>query len=86
MREIRAFVGHSFSPSDDAVVGAFLKYFEQLKHLLPNFSWEHAEAAEPIELAEKVRTKFGEKNLFIGICTANEFGVSENALSTLFLS
>lgn len=72
MREIKAFVGHSFNSQDNSVVDAFLKYFQHLEELLPSFSWDHAEKAEPIELAEKVRTKFIGKNIFIGICTARE--------------
>jgi thioredoxin-like negative regulator of GroEL len=83
MQEIKAFVGHSFSPEDRLVVSAFLNYLSQLEELLPNFSWEHAEAAEPIELAEKVRSRFAGKNVFIGICTAKEFAIAKKSLSPL---
>lgn len=50
MNQIKAFVGHSFTTDAAAVVGAFLKYFDQVEGLHPSFSWEHAEAAEPREL------------------------------------
>ena len=54
MGQIKAFVGHSFVEEDRPVVSVFLDYFNQLTGLLPHFSWVHAEAAEPKELAEKV--------------------------------
>src|SRR6266446_519220 len=85
MREIKAFVGHSFAKDDAPVVALYLKYFEQLTGLLPNFSWEHAEAAEPIELAEKVKYKIADKNVFIGICTRKELAISESLLTDLVL-
>jgi hypothetical protein len=72
MKEIRAFVGHSFSEDDAEVVNSFLRYFNQLSNLLPNFSWEHAEDAEPKVVAEKVMSLIGNKNVFIGICTKKE--------------
>jgi tetratricopeptide (TPR) repeat protein len=40
--------------------------------LLPNFSWEHAEDAEPKVVAEKVMSLIDNKNVFIGICTKKE--------------
>jgi hypothetical protein len=69
MPEIRAFVGHSFSPDDADVVTAFLSYFNELQLLLPAFTWAHAQAAEPRELAEKILTLIADRNVFIGICT-----------------
>jgi hypothetical protein len=80
MKEIKAFVGHSFSKNDETVVDRYLKYFDQLTRLLPNFSWDHAEAAEPIELAEKVLAKITGKNVFIGLCTRNELAISNSML------
>jgi hypothetical protein len=54
MSNIKAFVAHSFLDCDAEVIGKFLKYFEGLSTALPEFFWEHAEAAEPKSLAEKV--------------------------------
>ena len=54
MKLIRAFVGHSFTEDDSEVVTKFLKYFEGLSQLHPQFSWTHAENAEPKILTEKV--------------------------------
>jgi tetratricopeptide (TPR) repeat protein len=72
MNEIRAFVGHSFSPHDEEIVGKFLKFFRQLSELNLNFSWVTAEHAEPRDLAEKVMSLITGKNLFVGICTRKE--------------
>lgn len=72
MNLIRAFVGHSFTDDDAEVVGRFLKFFEQLSELHPNFTWEHAEPAEPRILAEKVMHLLADKNLFVAICTKKE--------------
>ena len=76
MTEIRAFVGHSFADDDAEVVNKFLKYFDQLSKLDLKFSWEHAEAAEPKVLAEKVMSLISNKNVFIGICTKKEHTIS----------
>lgn len=84
MKDNKAFVGHSFAPEDQEVVAKFLKYFEQLEDLVPSFEWDHAEAAEPLELATKVKAKFAGKNLFIGICTRREFAIAEDVLSNTF--
>jgi tetratricopeptide (TPR) repeat protein len=86
MEKIRAFVGHSFAPEDAEVVGRFLTYFRQLQDLLPQFAWDHAEPAEPIELAEKVRRKFSEANTFIAICTRKESAISDTKLSGVLLN
>jgi tetratricopeptide (TPR) repeat protein len=72
MKPIRAFVGHSFTDDDKNVVNTFLKFFDQLSESHPDFSWEHAEAAEPKDLATKVSTLLADKNVFIGICTRKE--------------
>lgn len=72
MSEIRAFVGHSFTEDDKAVVASFLKYFDQVSNILPSFSWQNAETAEPKDLADKVLSLIADKNVFIGICTKKE--------------
>ncbi len=76
MEQIRAFVGHSFTDDDEAVVHSFLKYFYQISDLYPHFTWAHAEAAEPKILAEKVLSLISDKNVFIGICTRKEKVIS----------
>lgn len=80
MTQLRAFVGHSFTDDDAAVIGKFLKYLNQLAELHPTFSWQHAEPAEPTVLAEKVMSLLAGKNLFIGICTKKERVISPSAL------
>ncbi|GAA0535512.1 tetratricopeptide (TPR) repeat protein [Rhizomicrobium palustre] len=84
MKQIKAFVGHSFNQADKPVVDAFLDYFDQLTGIVPHFSWEHATAAEPKELAEKVLAIIDGKNTFIGICTRNEFAASPAVLKPTF--
>lgn len=86
MTPLRAFVGHSFTDDDAVVVGKFLKYLDQLAELRPNFSWEHAESAEPRVIDEKVMRLFASKNLFIGICTKKERFIAPNALRPSVLS
>jgi hypothetical protein len=80
MTEVRAFVGHSFipgdkdifDPTDEVVVSKFLTLFTEIARLVPTFSWQHAERAQPIGIDSKVLSMFDEKNLFIGICTKKE--------------
>lgn len=86
MNVIHAFVGHSFSEIDAAVVGKITKYLDQLAKLYPNFSWEHAEAAEPRVIDEKVLRLFASKNLFIGICTKKERVIAPGDLKDSFFS
>lgn len=87
MNQIKAFVGHSFPSDDDAVIRAFLKFFDQVKALDIGFSWDHAEAAEPTkELADKVMRLVEEKNLFIGICTNKELAVAPSKLERGFFN
>jgi hypothetical protein len=83
MDNIRAFVGHSFSEDDANLISVFLRYFVQLSNLYPSFTWEHAEAAEPKMLAEKVMSLIFNKNVFIGICTKRELAIDSSALSPL---
>lgn len=86
MTPIRSFVGHSFTDDDTIVVGKFLKYLDQLAELHPNFSWEHAESAEPRVVDEKVMRLFASKNLFIGICTKKERVIAPSDLTDSFFS
>jgi hypothetical protein len=65
MREIKAFVGHSFSEVDAEVVGKFTKYFDSLARSHAQFSWQSAERAEPRILTEKVLRIIADKNTFM---------------------
>lgn len=85
MKEIKAFVGHSFTPADEVVVRKFTDYFDALALSHPQFSWEHAESAEPRILTEKVLRIISDKNTFIGICTRKEqFAPPSSFLSVMF--
>lgn len=85
MAALKAFIGHSFSARVKDVVRSFLEFFEQIKGMNIGFSWEHAEAAEAKELANKVLGLMQDKNLFIGICTKNEKAILSDKLKpTLF--
>jgi tetratricopeptide (TPR) repeat protein len=77
MSQIRAFVAHSFLDDDEQLVGKFLKYFDQIKEMGIGFTWDHAQAAKPKELVEKVLSVIKDKNVFIGICTRNERAVND---------
>lgn len=81
MNQISAFVGHSFTKDDEEVVGKFLRHFDRLKLILPNFTWTHAEPAEPKQLPEKVLSLIEGKNVFIGICTKKEWAIADTSLS-----
>ena len=81
MTEINAFVGHSFLDKDEILVRKFLNYFDQVKGIVPGFSWENAQEAEPDVLFEKVKRLFADKHLFIGICTRNEVALPYDALT-----
>lgn len=80
MTPIQAFVGHSFTEDDEIVVSKFLKYLNQVSELHPNFSWVHAESAEPRVIDAKVLSLFDSKNLFIAICTKKERVIAPPAL------
>lgn len=84
MVEVRAFVGHSFTDDDKEIVSQFLEYFNALQKINSSFSWVHARAAEPKQLAEKVLTLVKECNTFIAICTTKELVVPSSA-GTRFL-
>src|SRR6516162_7884914 len=81
MNGIRAFVGHSFMEDDQAVVREFLNYFDSLSHSNLNFSWTHAEPAEPKALAEKVKATLADCNLFVAICTRKDRVIAPSKLS-----
>lgn len=83
---IRAFVGHSFSESDEEVVRRFTAYLDQIAHTVPNFTWVHAEKAEPRLIAEKVLALIEGQNLFIGICTRKEWAIEDQDLRPAFYS
>jgi len=72
MTQLNAFVGYSFLEEDDTTIGRLLGMLQNIKELMPDFDWDHAQAAEPKELSAKVLEKMQGKNLFIGICTARE--------------
>lgn len=80
MARLSAFVGHSFLDSDGQVVDRVLKMLDSIKTLMPDFEWEHALAAEPKVLSQKVKEKMQGKNLFIGICTAKEHVIDTKLL------
>jgi len=84
MPQLNAFVGHSFAKEDEAVVRELLTLVESIKNVMPAFTWDSAEAAEPKVLSAKVREKMKGKNLFIGICTAREQTVQTAQPPALF--
>jgi tetratricopeptide (TPR) repeat protein len=84
MPQLKAFVGHSFAKEDEVVVRELTKLLDSIAKVMPEFSWDHAEAAEPKELSVKVREKMKGKNLFIGICTAREHVVRAAETRALF--
>jgi hypothetical protein len=83
MKRVAAFVGHSFLERDGKVVQTFLSYFDDLESM-GILHWDHAEAAEPRELSEKVKAKMNGKNVFIGICTAREIAVDRSNATNVF--
>lgn len=85
MKEIKAFVGHSFSKADAGLVRTFLDYFDNISKLYTTFSWVHAETAAPLELAQKVLSLIDGQNVFIGICTKKEQILGGRLLSVPFL-
>ncbi len=86
MSSIKAFVGHSFNEKDDLIVRKFIEHFNAVKDMGYGFTWDHAEKAEPKDLCKKVMEKMEDKNLFIGILTANENAIESEKLSNVFLS
>lgn len=86
MTGIKAFVGHSFTEEDDAVVSSFLEFFSRLGDLLEGFAWTHAKKAEPKELAEKVLQTIDDCNTLIAICTRKELVTAEKSVSSSLLN
>jgi Flp pilus assembly protein TadD len=76
LRDIRAFVGHSFNDEDTPVVRKFCDHLDKIAKLIPGFSWEHAQGAEPEILTTKVLAILSDRNVFIGICTRKELVVT----------
>ena len=83
MAELRAFVGHSFGIDDAILTRKFTDYFDQVSRLVPQFSWTHAEPAEPKPLNEKVLELINDKNLFIGICSKKECTINQSDMHRL---
>lgn len=81
MPHIKAFVGHSFTDDDEAIVSIFLKFFDQIKGSLQSFEWVSAQKAAPQILAEKVRGLMEDRNTFIAICTKKELVLPPNSVS-----
>lgn len=79
MKQLRAFVGHSFDDQDQQLVRSFQDYFDSLKGTI-DFEWDHAKRAEPRELCKKVKAKMEGKNLFIGIFTKKDFRIAPDKL------
>ena len=67
MPKLSAFVGRSFHKEDSGLVNTFLKHFDTFKKL--GFHCEDAEEAESKSVAEKVKAKMANKQVFIGIFT-----------------
>jgi hypothetical protein len=84
MSGIRAFVGHSFTDEDKSVVLTFLEYFDTISKSNPMFKWDHAQSAEPRQLADKVMSLIADKNLFIGICTRKEYVTDHCSIKPVF--
>lgn len=86
MTPIRAFVGHSFTKDDEALNSTFLGYLDQIKSMGIGFTWDHAKAAEPRELSEKVMDLIRDKNLFFGICTKKERVIEPEELKRCWIT
>jgi len=86
LKQISAFVGHSFNEADSHLIRKFTDYFDSLKDLEFGFDWTHAEPAKPMELSEKVYERMQGRNLFIGICTSHETAIRPMDLRRLPLT
>ncbi|MDB5327514.1 MAG: hypothetical protein JWM57_3083 [Phycisphaerales bacterium] len=67
VREVSAFVGHSFSPDDRDLVDLILEF---LKHL--GVSSDTGRRPEPIGVTEKVKKRLQQAEIFIGIFTRRD--------------
>jgi tetratricopeptide (TPR) repeat protein len=86
MPGINAFVAHSFRDEDEELISAFLRYFDQVKKIRQDFSWVHAQSAEPKDLATKVLELVADRNVCIAICTKHQRVLAPEKLSSVFLS
>lgn len=68
MAKISAFLGRSFHPDDELVVQKIMKHLNAFKSC--GFEYEDAEEAESVSIAEKVKCKIENKDVFIGIFTS----------------
>jgi tetratricopeptide (TPR) repeat protein len=84
MAELRAFVGHSFSKTDEAVIRTFLDHFNTLEKADIGFTWDHAEEAQALPLSKKVLEKIEGKAVFIGICTRKEYAIDSSKLRRIW--
>jgi tetratricopeptide (TPR) repeat protein len=82
LNEIAAFVGHSFREEDEPFVKKILAFLNTIGNSVAGFSWDHALGAQPRQVSQKVLEKIEGKNLFIGICSANEYVGAETHLRT----
>src|SRR3546814_14738673 len=80
MKNIQAFVGHSFTSDDEQVVGKVLKYLDAIKEVSLDFSREHAEKPETSGIDDKVLRMFEGKKVFIAICTRKELVVDKSKI------
>jgi tetratricopeptide (TPR) repeat protein len=85
MAEIKAFVAHSFLEEDEPLVNSFLRYFDQVKKVRQDFTWDHALSAAPKELADKVLEIIADKNVCIAICTKHQRVLADEKLLPLFM-
>jgi len=81
MNEIKAFVAHSFSLSDKELTDIFIEHFRNLEKVLQNFSWDHAQEAEPVPVSDKVLNKIEGKNVFVAICSRYERVIGQSAIT-----
>ncbi len=86
MNSISAFIGHSFTENDEALVRIFLEYFDRIKDMNIPFDWDHAKKAQAEVLSKKVLEKMKNANTFIGICTKKEKVIKNVPLKRCFLS
>ena len=84
MAKIKAFVGHSFANEDITIVDTISKMLNSIAKVIPEFSWVHAEPAEPKPIHEKILELIDGKNLFIGICTKKEYVIYPDELDSHF--
>ncbi len=57
MKQLRAFVGHSFDDQDQQLVRSFQDYFDSLKGTI-DFEWDHAKRASQESCAKKSKQRW----------------------------